>query len=54
MSRQLQQTLDQYGVAQRRVQSLTAEYEEARANLEAVSGQELSSEGFLVFDVVYW
>ncbi|ROT74586.1 paramyosin [Penaeus vannamei] len=27
----------QYGVAQRRVQALTAEYEEARANLEAVS-----------------
>ncbi|XP_071530231.1 paramyosin, long form-like isoform X2 [Panulirus ornatus] len=35
LQRQLQQTLDQYGVAQRRIQALTAEYEEARANLEA-------------------
>jgi len=35
LQRQLQQTLDQYGMAQRRIQALTAEYEEARANLEA-------------------
>lgn len=34
VQRQLQQTLDQYGVAQRRVQSLTAELEEVRANYE--------------------
>ncbi|XP_042865904.1 paramyosin, long form-like [Penaeus japonicus] len=40
IQRQLQQTLDQYGVAQRRVQALTAEYEEARANLEgAIRGR---------------
>merc|ERR1711970_1681047 len=32
---QLQQTLDQYGVAQRRLQQLLAENEEFRANLEA-------------------
>lgn len=37
LQRQLQTTLDQYGVAQRRIQALTAEYEEARAGLEAVS-----------------
>lgn len=37
IQRQLQQTLDQYGVAQRKLQSLTSEYEEARANLESVS-----------------
>merc|ERR1719290_56819 len=35
LQRQLQQTLDQYGMAQRRIQALTAEYEEARSNLEA-------------------
>lgn len=34
VQRQLQQTLDQYGVAQRRVQSLSAEMEEVRANYE--------------------
>jgi len=34
LQRQLQQTLDQYGMAQRRIQALTAEYEEARSNLE--------------------
>lgn len=34
VQRQLQQTLDQYGVAQRRLQSLTAELEEVRANYE--------------------
>ncbi|XP_042236029.1 paramyosin, long form-like isoform X2 [Homarus americanus] len=40
LQRQLQQTLDQYGVAQRRLQSLTAEYEEARANLDgAIRGR---------------
>lgn len=34
VQRQLQQTLDQYGVAQRRLQSLIAELEEVRANYE--------------------
>lgn len=34
VQRQLQQTLDQYGVAQRRIQSLSAEMEEIRANYE--------------------
>lgn len=34
VQRQLQQTLDQYGVAQRRLQSLVAELEEVRANYE--------------------
>lgn len=34
VQRQLQQTLDQYGVAQRRIQSLVAELEEVRANYE--------------------
>lgn len=34
VQRQLQQTLDQYGVAQRRVQSLSGELEEVRANYE--------------------
>lgn len=34
VQRQLQQTLDQYGVAQRRLASLTAELEEVRANYE--------------------
>jgi len=34
IQRQLQQTLDQYGVAQRRLQQLIAENEEFRANLE--------------------
>lgn len=37
LQRQLQQTLDQYGVAQRRLQQLIAENEEFRANLEAAS-----------------
>lgn len=37
LQRQLQVTLDQYGVAQRRIQALTAEYEEARANLDAAA-----------------
>jgi len=44
MQRQLGQTLDQYGVAQRRVQSLTAEYEEARSNLEAAVRGKRSAE----------
>ena len=35
--RQLQITVDQYGVAQRRLQALQAELEEMRANMEAVS-----------------
>lgn len=34
VQRQLQQTLDQYGVAQRRLQSLTGELEEHRVNYE--------------------
>ncbi len=34
VQRQLQQTLDQYGVAQRRLQSLTGELEEIRLNYE--------------------
>lgn len=34
LQRGLQQTLDQYGMAQRRIQALTAEYEEARSSLE--------------------
>lgn len=34
VQRQLQQTLDQYGVAQRRIQSISAELEEVRANYE--------------------
>jgi len=37
LQRQLQQTLDQYGVAQRRLQQLIAENEEFRANLEAAT-----------------
>ena len=36
-ARQLQITVDQYGVAQRRLQALQAELEEMRANMEAVS-----------------
>jgi len=35
LQRQLQQTLDQYGIAQRRLQQLIAENEEFRANLES-------------------
>lgn len=34
--RQLQITVDQYNVAQRRLQALMSELEEMRANLEAV------------------
>lgn len=34
VQRQLQQTLDQYGVAQRRIQSISCELEEVRANYE--------------------
>lgn len=37
LQRQLQQTLDQYGIAQRRLQQLIAENEEFRANLEAAN-----------------
>lgn len=37
LQRQLQTTLDQYGVAQRRIQGLTTEYEEARAALDAAA-----------------
>jgi septation ring formation regulator EzrA len=36
VQRQLQVTLDQYGVAQRKLQSITAELEEIRGNYEAV------------------
>jgi len=34
--RQLQITMDQYGVAQRRLQAMQQELEEMRANMEAV------------------
>lgn len=37
VQRQLQVTLDQYGIAQRRLQSLTGEIEEVRGNYESVS-----------------
>lgn len=37
VQRQLQVTLDQFSVSQRRVQSLTAEVEEIRGNYESVS-----------------
>lgn len=37
VQRQLQVTLDQYSVAQRRVQALTGEVEEVRGNYEGVS-----------------
>lgn len=36
VQRQLQVTLDQYGIAQRKLQSITAELEEIRGNYEAV------------------
>lgn len=36
VQRQLAVTMDQYGIAQRRIQSLTAELEEIRGNLDAV------------------
>lgn len=36
VQRQLQVTLDQYGIAQRKLQSVTAELEEIRGNYEAV------------------
>jgi septation ring formation regulator EzrA len=35
--RQLQVTVDQYGVAQRKLQTLTSELEEIRSNYEVVS-----------------
>jgi septation ring formation regulator EzrA len=35
--RQLQVTVDQYGVAQRKLQALTSELEEIRSNYESVS-----------------
>lgn len=35
LQRQLQQTLDQYGVAQRKLQTLTAEYEDCRSQLDS-------------------
>lgn len=37
----MQVTLDQYGVAQRRIQSLTGEVEEIRGNYEQVSDAEI-------------
>lgn len=37
IQRQLQVTLDQLGISQRRLQSLTAELEEVRGNYESVS-----------------
>lgn len=39
VQRQLQVTLDQLGISQRRLQSLTAELEEIRGNYESVSGE---------------
>lgn len=48
VQRQLQVTLDQYGIAQRKLQSITAELEEIRGNYEAVcslSNQGLSTAG---------
>jgi len=36
VQRQLQVTLDQYGIAQRKLQSITAELEEIRGDYEAV------------------
>jgi len=36
VQRQLQVTLDQFGIAQRKLQSTTAELEEIRGNYEAV------------------
>ncbi|GAB0099798.1 Paramyosin, long form [Sergentomyia squamirostris] len=44
MQRQLQQTLDQYVVAQRRLQSLTAEIEEVRANYDVALRGKRSAE----------
>jgi septation ring formation regulator EzrA len=35
--RQLQVTVDQYGIAQRKLQTLTSELEEIRSNYEVVS-----------------
>jgi archaellum component FlaC len=35
--RQLQVTVDQYGIAQRKLQTLTSEIEEIRSNYEVVS-----------------
>jgi len=43
MQRQLAVTLDQLGIAQRRVQSMTGELEETRGNLEAVSAFMIST-----------
>ncbi|XP_071447025.1 paramyosin, long form [Hetaerina americana] len=42
--RQLQVTVDQYGIAQRRIQSLTAEMEEVRGNFEAALRGKRSAE----------
>lgn len=39
VQRQLQVTLDQLGISQRRLQSLTAELEEIRGNYESVSSE---------------
>lgn len=41
VQRQLQVTLDQLGISQRRLQSLTAELEEVRGNYESVSTRRL-------------
>jgi hypothetical protein len=37
----LQVTLDQYGIAQKRIQALTGEMEEMRGNLDSVRNTEL-------------
>ncbi|KAG0719394.1 Paramyosin, long form [Chionoecetes opilio] len=44
IQRQLQTTLDQYGVAQRRIQGLTTEYEEARGALDSAARARRSAE----------
>lgn len=46
--------MDQYGIAQRRVQSLTAELEEIRGNLDAVSiALSLAKHDFITFNYTY-
>lgn len=50
VQRQLQVTLDQLGISQRRLQSLTAELEEVRGNYESVS-RKIHLLNFDTFDV---
>ncbi|KAF0309443.1 Paramyosin, short form [Amphibalanus amphitrite] len=44
VQRQLQATLDQYGIAQRRIQALSAENEELRGNLDQAQRQKRAAE----------